>query len=76
MATPDDQPIVACQDCNTPCRTPVSRARRVGAGCWRKRRAEARRVAAAATASTLPWAPQTGPSLVDEPTDAEVPDGQ
>ncbi|MBX7264945.1 hypothetical protein KIF24_01990 [Micromonospora sp. Llam7] len=66
MDRPDDLPVVPCLDCDTPCITPVSRARRVGAGCWRKRRAIARRLAAASTASTLPVDAQDGPSLLDQ----------
>ncbi|GAB3856680.1 hypothetical protein GCM10029963_53460 [Micromonospora andamanensis] len=66
MHRPDDQPVVLCLDCDTPCVTPVSRARRVGAGCWRKRRAAARRLAAAVAAATLPAAGQGGPTLLDQ----------
>lgn len=41
-----DQPIVLCLDCDRPCTTPESRARRIGVKCWRKRRRQARAQAA------------------------------
>ncbi|WP_431729957.1 hypothetical protein [Verrucosispora sp. TAA-831] len=66
MDRPDDLPVVPCRDCQRPCKTPASRARRVGAGCWRKRRAAARRLAATAAAATLPVDPQDGPTLLDQ----------
>ncbi|TDB87494.1 hypothetical protein E1091_15740 [Micromonospora fluostatini] len=37
---------VVCLDCGRPVRTAVSRARRVGSGCWRERRRAARAQAA------------------------------
>ncbi|MEV6693385.1 hypothetical protein AB0M35_18135 [Micromonospora sp. NPDC051196] len=66
MTGRSDQPLVLCLDCDTPCVTPISRARRVGAGCWRKRRAAARRLATAAAAATFPVDVQDGPTLLDQ----------
>ncbi|WP_319460063.1 hypothetical protein [Micromonospora sp. RTP1Z1] len=64
-----DPPPVLCLDCSTPCRSPLSRARRVGSGCWRKRRRKAR---AQAVPVALPGlsgrgarAGQDGPDLLD-----------
>lgn len=61
----EEQPLVVCKDCARPCKTPVSRARRIGARCWRKRRAAARKLAATMTSSTLPIG-QDGPTLLDD----------
>lgn len=62
------QPIVRCLDCDRPCTTPVSRARRIGAKCWRERRRQAR---AQAVPVALPGLTgrhgrdgQTGPDLL------------
>ncbi|MEU5950345.1 hypothetical protein ABZ793_33045 [Micromonospora sp. NPDC047465] len=73
---PADKTVVKCIDCGVPCVTPVSRARRIGSSCWRKRRAIARRQAAAAASSTLPTSGQDGPSLLDDLIDQEVLDGR
>lgn len=58
--------VVVCQDCGRPVRTPMSRARRRGAGCERRRRRAYRVVAV-----PLPGMParagqrvQTGPDLL------------
>ncbi|MBM0205059.1 hypothetical protein JNW90_19875 [Micromonospora sp. STR1s_5] len=59
-----DQPEVLCRDCDRPCKSPASRARRIGSGCWRKRRAAARALTARAAASTLPL--PGSPTLLDE----------
>ncbi|MEU0081398.1 DUF6011 domain-containing protein [Micromonospora tulbaghiae] len=68
MAEPE-QPLVLCLDCNRKCKTPVSRARRIGAKCWRKRRALARAQAAPVALPGLAGrggrAGQPGPDLLD-----------
>ncbi|MEV0805755.1 hypothetical protein [Micromonospora sp. NPDC050200] len=73
-ATTDEQPKVLCLDYRTPVTTAASRARRIGAGCWRKRKAKAR---AAAAPVALPGLSgrggpgQTGPDLLDDDQDGE-----
>ncbi|WP_320067671.1 hypothetical protein [Micromonospora sp. RTGN7] len=68
MANQPTPTPVLCLDCDRPVRTAVSRARRIGSGCWRARRALAR---ARATPVALPGMSgrgdpaQTGPSLLD-----------
>ncbi|MFG2054795.1 hypothetical protein ACGFI9_12260 [Micromonospora sp. NPDC048930] len=42
----EEQARVPCLDCGTPCRSALSRSRRIGSGCWRKRRRKARAQAA------------------------------
>ncbi|MFI6161707.1 DUF6011 domain-containing protein [Micromonospora haikouensis] len=66
-----DQPLVVCLGCGRPLRTPASRARRIGAGCWRKRRRLARAQAAPVVLPGMSAgrggpAAQTGPSLLDD----------
>lgn len=63
-----ESPAVLCLDCATPVRTAVSRARRIGEGCWRKRRRKARELAAPVALPGLAGRGgpgQTGPDLLD-----------
>ncbi|MBM7083627.1 DUF6011 domain-containing protein [Micromonospora humidisoli] len=60
---------VLCRLCDRPLRTPVSRARRIGAGCWRNLRAElrAQRLPVALPGMSGRGGPtQTGPDLLDD----------
>ncbi|WP_030488174.1 DUF6011 domain-containing protein [Micromonospora chokoriensis] len=62
-----EQPEVPCLACKRPLRTPKSRARRYGEGCWRKRRRAARAAAAPVTLPGLGRAGsrgQAGPHLL------------
>jgi hypothetical protein len=70
---PEPEPVL-CLDCGRQLRNPAARARRIGAMCWRRRLALARRQAEAAAASVLPDpvrvrggrdAGHDGPALVD-----------
>ncbi|WP_320069138.1 hypothetical protein [Micromonospora sp. RTGN7] len=70
-----DKPKVPCLDCGTPVHSAVARARRIGSGCWRKRRALAR---AQVTPVALPGLSrpgratgQAGPHLLDGLTDVD-----
>ncbi|MFY1669521.1 hypothetical protein ACN27G_06135 [Plantactinospora sp. WMMB334] len=69
---PDQQEPVLCIDCDRPVHTPQARARRIGAKCWRRRRAEDRK-REAAMAPTLPTMPmprraaQSGEALFNHP---------
>jgi len=61
---------VECLRCGRPLRTPASRARRTGEGCWRKQRRGVR----AAVAAALPGMPAASPGLLDT-APAPVQDG-
>ncbi|PZG05796.1 hypothetical protein C1I95_32455 [Micromonospora craterilacus] len=67
--TADEPTEVLCLHCDTPVMTAVSRARRVGEGCWRKARAEARARSAPVPLPGLAGhgdrAGLDGPSLLD-----------
>lgn len=68
--TATDPPEVVCLRCKRPVKTAVSRARRIGAGCWRILRAEARaRQAPVALPGLAGLARQptvqTGPDILD-----------
>ncbi|MFG3709189.1 hypothetical protein ACGF7U_31285 [Micromonospora sp. NPDC047670] len=71
--TTDNPTEVLCLDCKTPVKTAVSRARRIGEGCWRKRRAAARAQRALVALPGLGprAAAQTGPGLLDDVDAAE-----
>ncbi|SCL43210.1 hypothetical protein GA0074692_6766 [Micromonospora pallida] len=66
-----EQHPVTCIDCGRPVRTPASRARRIGEGCWRERKAAARAAAAEAASATLPGMSGRGgrPGAGQEPID-------
>lgn len=77
-ATDEELPLVECLRCGRPLRTPVSRARRTGEGCWRKLRRGARAAGAAVALPGMPAAGQTGPDLLvaaPEPAPVPVPAG-
>ncbi|MEW2383351.1 hypothetical protein AB0873_14850 [Micromonospora sp. NPDC047707] len=65
-----DKPAdVVCLRCERPVKTPLSRARRVGSGCWRILRADARarRVPVALPGLDRPAAAtQAGPDLLED----------
>jgi hypothetical protein len=75
----DERPPVPCLDCGTPCRSEQARARRIGSGCWRKRRARIRSAARAAQVA-LPGlagrgdlAGHDGPTLLDQQAEDGTP---
>lgn len=75
----DTEPVeVPCQVCRRPCRSPVSRARRVGAGCWRKLRRRARQSAVPVALPGLSGRGgpgQAGPDLLDDVDELPDQDG-
>ncbi|PZG15070.1 hypothetical protein C1I95_20395 [Micromonospora craterilacus] len=68
--TTDEPTEVRCRKCARKLRTPVSRARRLGEGCWRVLRAEARARSAPVPLPGLTGhgdrAGLDGPSLLDQ----------